>query len=177
MSDSSGYVSTPNGVDLELLKDIKEVRRARISAYAAEAVNGAEYHKGGNIWEVKADVALPCATQNELNGTRYVAEGANMPSTPEAVHFFLQNDIHYAPGKAANAGGVATSALEMQQNASRDSWSFEYTDQRLHEIMSNIFEDIDKTAKDYDREGDYVAGANIAGFKKVADAMLAQGVI
>ncbi|MGV3073161.1 NADP-specific glutamate dehydrogenase [Corynebacterium phoceense] len=187
MSDSSGYVSTPNGVDLELLKDVKEVRRARISAYAAEAGNGAEYHKGGNIWEVKADVALPCATQNELdgeaakllavNGTRYVAEGANMPSTPEAVHFFLQNDIHYAPGKAANAGGVATSALEMQQNASRDSWSFEYTDQRLHEIMSNIFKNIDKTAKDYDREGDYVAGANIAGFKKVADAMLAQGVI
>ena len=132
-------------------------------------------------------MALPCATQNELDGdaakllaenkVRYVAEGANMPCTPEAVHYFLNNNVAFAPGKAANAGGVATSALEMQQNASRDSWSFDYTDQRLHDIMSNIFKNIDKTSKEYGLEGDYVAGANIAGFKKVADAMLAQGVI
>ena len=187
MSDSSGYITTPNGVDIELLKDVKETRRERISTYAEEAGNGVGFHQGGNIWEVQADVALPCATQNELDGesakklvdggVRYVAEGANMPSTPEAVHVFQESKINFAPGKAANAGGVATSALEMQQNASRDSWSFEYTDDRLHSIMSNIFKNIDSTAKEYDREGDYVAGANIAGFKKVADAMLAQGVI
>ena len=187
MSDSSGYITAPNGVDLELLKEIKEVRRERISTYAGEAGAGVEYHEGGNVWEVSADVALPCATQNELDGedakllvknqVRYVAEGANMPCTPEAAHYFVENGIAFAPGKAANAGGVATSALEMQQNASRDSWTFEYTDQRLHEIMSNIFRNIDKTSKEYGLEGDYVAGANIAGFKKVADAMLAQGVI
>ncbi|WP_049155341.1 NADP-specific glutamate dehydrogenase [Corynebacterium aurimucosum] len=187
MSDSSGYITTPNGVDLELLKEIKEVRRERISTYAGEAGAGVEYHEGGNVWEVSADVALPCATQNELDGddakllvknqVRYVAEGANMPCTPEAAHYFVESGIAFAPGKAANAGGVATSALEMQQNASRDSWSFEHTDQRLHEIMSNIFRNIDKTSKEYGLEGDYVAGANIAGFKKVADAMLAQGVI
>mgnify|MGYP000008688870 CR=1 FL=1 len=187
MSDSSGYITTPQGVDIELLKDVKETRRERISTYAQEAGSGVEFHEGGNIWEVRADVALPCATQNELDGdsakklveggVRYVAEGANMPSTPEAVHIFQESKINFAPGKAANAGGVATSALEMQQNASRDSWSFDYTDDRLHAIMSNIFKNIDNTAKEYDREGDYVAGANIAGFKKVADAMLAQGVI
>ena len=187
MSDSSGYITTPTGVDLDLLKDIKEVRRERISTYAKEAGEGVEYHEGGNVWEVHADVALPCATQNELDGddakllvgnkVRYVAEGANMPCTPEAVHYFLDQKIAFAPGKAANAGGVATSALEMQQNASRDSWTFEYTDQRLHDIMSSIFRTIDKTSKDYGLDGDYVAGANIAGFKKVADAMLAQGVI
>ncbi len=146
-----------------------------------------EYHAGGNVWEVPADVALPCATQNELDGdaakllaenkVRYVAEGANMPCTPEAVHYFLNNNVAFAPGKAANAGGVATSALEMQQNASRDSWSFDYTDDRLHQIMSNIFTVAKDTAEEYDRSGDYVIGANIAGFKKVADAMLAQGVI
>ena len=154
MSDSSGYITTPNGVDLELLKDIKEVRRERISTYAGEAGQGVEFHEGGNVWEVQADVALPCATQNELDGddakllvdnkVRYVAEGANMPCTPEAVHYFLEEKIAFAPGKAANAGGVATSALEMQQNASRDSWTFEYTDKRLHEIMSSIFRTIDK---------------------------------
>ena len=187
MSDSSGYITTPQGVDIELLKNVKETRRERISTYAQEAGSGVEFHEGGNIWEVRADVALPCATQNELDGdsakklveggVRYVAEGANMPSTPEAVHIFQESKINFAPGKAANAGGVATSALEMQQNASRDSWSFDYTDDRLHAIMSNIFKNIDNTAKEYDREGDYVAGANIAGFKKVADAMLAQGVI
>ena len=187
MSDSSGYITTPNGVDVDALKDIKEVRRERISAYVEEVGNGAQYHAGGNIWEVEADVALPCATQNELdgesamllvaNGIRYVAEGANMPCTPDAVHYFQAKGTAFAPGKAANAGGVATSALEMQQNATRDSWSFEYTDGRLHQIMSNIFKNVERTARDYGCEGDYVAGANIAGFKKVADAMLAQGVI
>ncbi|QNE90439.1 NADP-specific glutamate dehydrogenase [Corynebacterium incognita] len=187
MSDSSGYVHTPQGVDIELLRDVKEVRRERMSTYAAEAGEGVSYVDGGNIWEVAADVALPCATQNELdgesaqllvdNGLRYVAEGANMPSTPEAIRVFEQSGVHFAPGKAANAGGVATSALEMQQNASRDSWSFDYTDERLRTIMSNIFKNVDATAKEYGREGDYVLGANIHGFKKVADAMLAQGVI
>lgn len=185
MSDSSGYIYTPDGVDVELLKDIKENRRERINTYAEEA--GVKFVEGGNIWEVEADVALPCATQNELdgesaellkkNGVRYVAEGANMPSTPDAVHVFQSANIAFAPGKAANAGGVATSALEMQQNASRDSWSFAYTDERLKQIMTRIFVNISTTASEYDREGDYVAGANIAGFKKVADAMLAQGVI
>ncbi|WP_257158475.1 NADP-specific glutamate dehydrogenase [Corynebacterium cystitidis] len=185
-SDSSGWVHTPDGVDLELLKEIKEVRRERISAYVKEA-EGATLHTDGAIWSLKADVALPCATQNELggehaqmlvdNGVKYVAEGANMPSTPQAIEVFRKSKIHFAPGKAANAGGVATSALEMQQNASRDSWSFEYTDQRLHKIMSNIFQRCEATAAEYDREDDYVLGANIAGFKKVADAMLAQGVV
>ena len=185
MSDSSGYIYAPNGVDLDLLKDIKENRRERINVYAEEA--GVKFVEGGNIWEVEADVALPCATQNELdgdsaqllknNGVRYVAEGANMPSTPDAVHIFQDAGIAFAPGKAANAGGVATSALEMQQNASRDSWSFAYTDERLKQIMTRIFVNISTTAAEYDREGDYVAGANIAGFKKVADAMLGQGVI
>ncbi|MGO1446196.1 NADP-specific glutamate dehydrogenase [Corynebacterium casei] len=185
MSDSSGYIYTPDGVDVDLLKDIKENRRERINTYAEEA--GVKFVEGGNIWEVEADVALPCATQNELdgesaellkkNGVRYVAEGANMPSTPDAVHVFQSANIAFAPGKAANAGGVATSALEMQQNASRDSWSFAYTDERLKQIMTRIFVNISTTASEYDREGDYVAGANIAGFKKVADAMLAQGVI
>lgn len=185
-SDSSGYVHTPNGVDVELLKDVKEVRRERISAYVDQAT-GATLHTDGSIWDLKADVALPCATQNELNGdqarvlvengVRYVAEGANMPSTPEAIEVFRSNNVLFAPGKAANAGGVATSALEMQQNASRDSWSFDYTDQRLYKIMSSIFRRSADTAAEYDREGDYIVGANIAGFKKVADAMLAQGVI
>ncbi|SDL80979.1 glutamate dehydrogenase (NADP) [Corynebacterium mycetoides] len=185
-SDSSGWVETPGGVDVELLRDVKENRRERVSAYVAEA-EGAQYHQDGSIWDLTADVALPCATQNELNGDhaqklvdgglRYVAEGANMPSTPEAVEVFRANKVSFGPGKAANAGGVATSALEMQQNASRDSWSFDYTDERLHKIMSNIFKMADETAKQYGREGDYVVGSNIAGFKKVADAMLAQGVI
>ena len=185
-SDSSGYVSCPGGVDVELLKDIKEVRRLRVSDYVKET-EGAEFHEHGNIWEVACDVALPCATQNELNGDdaqtlidngcRYVAEGANMPSTPEAVEKFRASKIHFAPGKAANAGGVATSALEMQQNATRDSWSFEYTDKRLQGIMENIFATCEATAAEYDHEHDYVIGANIAGFKKVANAMLAQGII
>ncbi|AIJ33832.1 glutamate dehydrogenase [Corynebacterium imitans] len=185
-SDSSGWVNTPNGVDVELLHDIKEVRRARVSDYAKEA-EGATYHEDGSIWDLKADVALPCATQNELhgehaktlvsNGVKYVAEGANMPSTAEAIEVFRENKVSFGPGKAANAGGVATSALEMQQNASRDSWTFDYTDGRLHQIMSGIFNVTASTAEEYDRAGDYVVGANIAGFKKVADAMLAQGVV
>ena len=185
-SDSSGWVNTPNGVDVELLHDIKEVRRARVSDYAKEA-EGATYHEDGSIWDLKADVALPCATQNELhgehaktlvaNGVKYVAEGANMPSTAEAIEVFRENKVSFGPGKAANAGGVATSALEMQQNASRDSWTFGYTDGRLHQIMSGIFNVTASTAEEYDRAGDYVVGANIAGFKKVADAMLAQGVV
>lgn len=185
-SDSSGWVHTPNGVDVAKLREIKEVRRARVSVYADE-VEGATYHTDGSIWDLKCDIALPCATQNELNGEnaktladngcRFVAEGANMPSTPEAVEVFRERDIRFGPGKAANAGGVATSALEMQQNASRDSWSFEYTDERLQVIMKNIFKTCAETATEYGHENDYVVGANIAGFKKVADAMLAQGVI
>ncbi|MGS1092265.1 NADP-specific glutamate dehydrogenase [Corynebacterium sanguinis] len=185
-SDSSGWVETPNGVDIELLKDVKEVRRERVGTYVDDA-EGATFHSDGSIWDLSADVALPCATQNELNGehaknlvangVRYVAEGANMPSTPEAVEVFRENRVSFGPGKAANAGGVATSALEMQQNASRDSWTFDYTDDRLHKIMSNIFKVADETSKEYGREGDYIVGSNISGFKKVADAMLAQGVI
>ncbi|QGU07738.1 NADP-specific glutamate dehydrogenase [Corynebacterium occultum] len=185
-SDSSGWVSTPKGVNMEKLREIKEQRRERVAVYADE-VEGATFHSEGTIWSLAADVALPCATQNELNaeqaamladnGVRFVAEGANMPSTADAIEIFRERGIHFAPGKAANAGGVATSALEMQQNASRDSWTFEYTDARLQQIMSKIFKNIDKTAREYGHEGDYVIGANIAGFKKVADAMLAQGVI
>ncbi|WP_342319989.1 NADP-specific glutamate dehydrogenase [Corynebacterium mayonis] len=185
-SDSCGWVETPNGVDVELLRDVKENRRERVSVYAEEST-GATFHEGSGIWGLEADVALPCATQNEIsgadaqllisNGVRYVAEGANMPSTPEAVEAFRENNVAFGPGKAANAGGVATSALEMQQNASRDSWTFDYTDERLHQIMINIFKAAESTAREYNREGDYVVGANIAGFKKVADAMLAQGVI
>ena len=185
-SDSSGCVETPNGVDVELLREVKEKRRGRVAEYVDEAT-GATLHTDGSIWDLKADVALPCATQNELdgdnartlvdNGVRYVAEGANMPSTAEAIEVFRERKIGFGPGKAANAGGVATSALEMQQNASRDSWSFDYTDDRLQKIMSNIFTVAKNTAEEYDRAGDYVVGANIAGFKKVADAMLAQGVI
>ncbi|MCK7641729.1 NADP-specific glutamate dehydrogenase [Corynebacterium sp. CCM 8835] len=185
-SDSSGWVETPNGVDVAKLKDVKEVRRERISAYVDE-VEGATLHTDGSIWDLPCDVALPCATQNELdgehaakladNGCKFVAEGANMPSTADAVEVYRERGVHFGPGKAANAGGVATSALEMQQNACRDSWTFEYTDKRLHEIMSNIFRLCDETAREYGHEGDYVIGANIAGFKKVADAMIAQGVI
>lgn len=185
-SDSSGWVEAPNGVDVAKLKEIKEVRRERVAAYVNE-VPGSKLHTDGSIWSLPCDVALPCATQNELggkdatmladNGCKFVAEGANMPSTAAAIEVYRNRGIHFAPGKAANAGGVATSALEMQQNASRDSWNFEYTDQRLHEIMSGIFKNCAKTAAEYGHEGDYVIGANIAGFKKVADAMLAQGVI
>ncbi|PFG28467.1 NADP-specific glutamate dehydrogenase [Corynebacterium renale] len=185
-SDSSAYVHTPHGVDVNLLKDVKEKRRGRVADYVNDTT-GATLHTEGSIWDLECDVALPCATQNELDhvaaqklvdgGCKYVAEGANMPSTAKAIEVFRRENMNFAPGKAANAGGVATSALEMQQNASRDSWSFEYTDDRLHSIMSNIFKNMERTAREYDCEGDYVAGANIAGFKKVADAMLHQGVI
>ena len=181
-SDSSGWVHTPNGVDVAKLKDVKEVRRERVSTYADE-VESATYHPEGSIWELPCDIALPCATQNELdgaaartladNGCKFVAEGANMPSTADAIEVYRERGIHFGPGKAANAGGVATSALEMQQNACRDSWSFDSTDKRLHDIMKTCA----ATAKEYGHDGDYVIGANIAGFKKVADAMLAQGVI
>ncbi len=185
MSDSSGYVADDAGIDVEVMKDIKEVRRGRISDYAHE--RGAHFRPEGMIWEVPCDVALPCATQNELgdrgaralikNGCHIVAEGANMPTTPSATRALREAGIRFAPGKAANAGGVATSALEMQQNASRDSWSFEYADARLKEIMQNIFGSVMMTAEEYGAPGDYVAGANIAGFTQVADAMLAFGVI
>ncbi|MCS4489061.1 NADP-specific glutamate dehydrogenase [Corynebacterium sp. ES2794-CONJ1] len=184
-SDSSGWVHTPEGVDVEKLKEIKEDRRERVSVYADE-VAGTTFHPEGSIWDLPCDVALPCATQNELdgnhartlaqNGCRFVAEGANMPSTAEAIDVYRELGIHFAPGKAANAGGVATSALEMQQNASRESWTFDYADQRLQEIMSDIYRTCEETAREYGHEGDLVIGANIAGFKKVADAMLAHGV-
>src|SRR5690606_9102477 len=186
-SDSAGYIVDEQGIDLALIKDIKLARRARISAYPGECRNDAHYVEGGSIWDVACDIALPCATQNELdkdaaatlarNGCAIVAEGANMPCTPEAVRTLAEAEVTFAPGKAVNAGGVATSALEMQQNASRDSWSFEYTDARLAEIMRGIHDRCLETAEDYGSPGSYTAGANIAGFIRVADAMLALGVI
>ncbi|MGC5167036.1 NADP-specific glutamate dehydrogenase [Luteimicrobium sp. DT211] len=185
-SDSGGYVVDDAGIDLELLKDVKEARRARISEYA-DARPEARYVAGGSIWDVPCDVALPCATQNEIgerearaivsNGCAVVAEGANMPCTPDAVRVLVDAKVTFAPGKAANAGGVATSALEMQQNASRDSWSFEHAEQRLEEIMRGIHDRCLETADEYGSPGDYVLGANVAGFTRVADAMLALGVI
>lgn len=186
LSDSTGWIYDAEGVDLDAVKEIKEVKRARLSEYKNYRPN-AEYHEGKFDWSVKCDVALPCATQNELdkaaaellvkNGVYAVAEGANMPSTPDAVEVFQSNGILFAPGKAANAGGVATSALEMSQNSMRLSWTFEEVDQKLQGIMVNIFNNIADAAKRYGVEGNYVAGANIAGFEKVANAMLAQGVI
>lgn len=186
-SDSGGYIVDEKGIDLELLKDVKERRRARIASYADDPRVSAEFIETGSVWEVPCDIALPCATQNELNGrdatalarngVTIVAEGANMPCTPEAVRVFAENGIVFAPGKAANAGGVATSALEMQQNASRDSWTFEHTEDRLAEIMRGVHDRCLATADEYGSPGDYVAGANIAGFIQVADAMLALGVI
>ena len=185
-SDSSGYVVDEAGVDLELLKQIKEVERGRVSDYA-ERRPGARVVTAGSLWEVPTDVALPCATQNELtesdakhlvaNGVRAVAEGANMPTTPEAVSLLRDAGVLFGPGKAANAGGVATSALEMQQNASRDAWSEEFTEQRLTDIMVGVHERCAATADEYGLPGDYVAGANIAGFVRVADALLALGVV
>lgn len=185
-SDSSGYVVDKAGVDLSLLKQIKEVERGRVSDYV-ERRDSAELATSGSIWSVPTDIAIPCATQNELNGddaasliehgVEAVAEGANMPSTPEAIEAFKQAGVLFGPAKAANAGGVATSALEMQQNASRDSWDFDYTEHRLHEIMVNIHEQVAETAESYGMPGDYVAGANIAGFAKVAEAMHAFGVV
>ncbi len=186
-SDSNGYVVDENGIDLHLVKEVKEVRRERISEYARLKGTGAHYVSGGSVWDVPCDVAMPSATQNELtgkdaraliaNGVQAVGEGANMPTTPDAVKLFQEAGVLFAPGKAANAGGVATSALEMQQNASRDSWSFEQTEQRLAAIMHNIHDLCAETADEYGAPGDYVLGANIAGFVRVAEAMDALGVI
>ena len=184
-SDSTGWVFDPEGIDVDLLKEVKEVKRARLTEYAA-ARPSAEYHEGRGVWSVKCDIALPCATQNELliddakalvaNGCIAVCEGANMPTTLDATQYLQQNGVYFVPGKAANAGGVATSALEMSQNSERLSWTFEEVDAKLNQIMVNIYHNIDDAAKRYGKEGDYVAGANIAGFEKVVDAMLAQGV-
>ncbi len=184
-SDSTGWIYDPEGIDLALLKDIKEVKRARLTEYVA-ARPSAEYHEGKGVWSVKCDIALPCATQNELhledakmlvaNGCMAVAEGANMPTTLDATKYLQENGVLFAPGKAANAGGVATSALEMSQNSERLSWSFEEVDSKLEGIMINIFHNLDDAAKRYDKAGDYVVGANIAGFEKVVTAMMAQGV-
>ncbi len=185
-SDSTGWVYDAEGIDLAALKEIKEVKRARLSEYKNYRPN-AEYHEGRGVWTVKADIALPCATQNELNlddakalvanGIKVVAEGANMPTTQEATDYLQANGVVFLPGKAANAGGVATSALEMSQNSERLSWSFEEVDQKLQGIMANIFHNIDNAAKKYGFEGNYVVGANIAGFEKVVDAMNAQGIV
>ena len=184
-SDSTGWIYDPDGIDIELLKEVKEVKRARLTEYA-KARPQAEYHEGRGVWNVKADLALPCATQNELliddakalvaNGITAVCEGANMPTTLEATEYLQSNNVIFAPGKAANAGGVATSALEMSQNSERLSWSVEEVDEKLQGIMKNITKNIDQAAKRYGMDGNYVAGANIAGFEKVADAMLAQGI-
>ena len=185
-SDSTGWIYDPEGIDVELLIEVKQVKRARLTAYAA-ARPSARYHEGKGVWSVKCDIALPCATQNELhlddakllveNGCMAVCEGANMPTTLEATKYLQSKGIYFVPGKAANAGGVAVSALEMSQNSQRLSWTFEEVDSKLQGIMENIFENLDKAAKAYGMDGNYVAGANIAGFQKVADAMLAQGVI
>jgi len=184
-SDSEGYVVDEDGIDLALLKEIKEVERGRLTDYASR--RGSHHTPGGHIWDVPCDVALPCATQNELTmkdarrlvqqGVTVVAEGANMPTTPEAIKLLAEAGVLFGPGKAANAGGVATSALEMQQNASRDSWTFQHAEDRLTEIMAGIHERCAATAEEYGVPGNYALGANVAGFKQVADAMLAFGVI
>ncbi|PWH06016.1 NADP-specific glutamate dehydrogenase [Brachybacterium endophyticum] len=186
-SDSSGYVVDEDGLDLDLLKQIKEVERGRISEYVDRRGGRSRFVENGSVWDVPVDIALPSATQNELdadaartlvkNGVKAVSEGANMPCTPDAVDVFREAGTAYGPGKAANAGGVATSALEMQQNASRDTWSFGYTEDRLTDIMVGIHRTCLETAEEYGRPGDYVVGANVAGFRKVADAMIAFGVI
>jgi len=185
-SDSDGWIYDPAGIDVSLLKEIKEKNRQRLTAYA-EARSGAVYHPGKGLWETPCDIALPCATQNELtlfdaqklteNGCIAVAEGANMPTTWEATRYLRRKGVLFCPGKAANAGGVATSGLEMSQNAQRLGWSAEEVDAKLKAIMENIFRSIDAAARDWGQEGDYVMGANIAGFLKVADAMLAQGAV
>ena len=185
-SDSTGWIYDPEGIDVALLKEVKEVKRARLTEYAA-ARKSAEYHEGKGVWSVKVDIALPCATQNELgiedakmlveNGCFAVAEGANMPTTIEATEYLQSKGVLFSPGKASNAGGVATSALEMSQNSERLSWTFEEVDSKLKNIMVNIFHNMDQAAKEYGMEGNYVAGANIAGFLKVADAMTAQGIV
>ncbi|MBQ9058330.1 MAG: NADP-specific glutamate dehydrogenase [Atopobiaceae bacterium] len=185
VSDSSGYVYDPDGIDVELLKDVKEVRRERLTAYVAER-SGAEYHEGERPWATPCDIAMPCATQNELDlddakklvagGCAYVVEGANMPTTREATDYFVEQGVFFAPGKAANAGGVATSGLEMSQNAEHLSWTFEEVDGKLQGIMNSIYEAAAEAAKEYGHEGNLIFGANIAGFLKVAEAMMAQGV-
>ena len=185
MCDSNGYVYDPEGIKLDIVKDIKEVKRGRIKEYA-ERVEGATYTEGLGIWNIKCDVYLPCATQNELplegakalvaNGCKYVVEGANMPTTLDATSYLMENGVLFMPGKAANAGGVATSALEMSQNSMRLSWTAEEVDEKLHGIMVDIFHKADDAAKRYGMEDNYVAGANIAGFEKVVDAMKAQGI-
>lgn len=186
LSDSTGWIYDPKGVDIALVKQIKEIERGRISEYAKRR-EGVEYHDGRGVWSVKTDIALPCATQNELfledaqqlvaNGCQIVAEGANMPTTLDATEYLQANGVTFLPGKAANAGGVATSGLEMSQNSERLSWSFEEVDAKLKGIMVNIFHAADDAAKRYGHEGNYVVGANIAGFEKVANAMMAQGVV
>ncbi|MDY3249972.1 MAG: NADP-specific glutamate dehydrogenase [Candidatus Choladocola sp.] len=185
MSDSNGFVYDPEGMKLDIVKEIKEVRRGRIKEYA-DQVPGAVYTEGKGIWNIKCDIALPCATQNELNledakalkanGCFAVAEGANMPSTREATDFFLAEGMLFLPGKASNAGGVGTSALEMCQNSMRLSWTFEEVDAKLQQMMNDIYAKISDAARRYGVEGNYVTGANIAGFEKVADAMMAQGI-
>jgi len=185
-SDSSGFVVDQDGIDLDWVKQIKEVERGRLSRYVEDGHRG-RFIPNGNIWTVPCDLALPCATQNELNGRdarvlvdngcSLVAEGANMPCTPEATQLLLEAGVAFGPGKAANAGGVATSALEMQQNASRDAWSFDYTERRLAEIMVGIHAACHATAEEYGTPGNYVNGANIAGFLKVARAMMALGLV
>ena len=185
-SDSTGWIYDPDGIDVALLKDVKEVRRARLTEYAKAKPN-AVYHEGKGLWTTKCDLAIPCATQNELlledaknlvaNGTYAVVEGANMPTSLEATKYLQDNGVLFCPGKAANAGGVATSALEMSQNSQRLSWSFEEVDQKLHGIMVGIFKNVNDAAKEFGMEDNYVAGANIAGFMKVVDAMQAQGIV
>ena len=187
LSDSNGYIHDPNGIQLDVVKDIKLGHRGRIKEYA-QRVPGSTYTEGfRGIWSIPCDIALPCATQNEITaaeaeeivkgGAMAVAEGANMPSTPEAIEIIQKAGLLFAPAKAANAGGVATSALEMSQNSMRYSWTFEEVDAKLHDIMVNIFHNINDAAKEYGQEGNLVAGANLAGFKKVADAMMAQGIV
>jgi glutamate dehydrogenase (NADP+) len=184
-SDSTGWIYDPEGIDVALLKEVKEVNRARLTEYAAKRPS-AEYHEGKGVWSVKVDIALPCATQNELliddakalvaNGVQAVVEGANMPTSLDATKYLQDAGVLFVPGKASNAGGVATSALEMSQNSERLSWTFEEVDSKLKNIMVNIYHNIDDAAKRYGKEGNYVAGANIAGFEKVCEAMIAQGV-
>ena len=184
MSDSTGWIYDKNGVNLDAIKEIKEDKRARLSEYT-NYVPDAEYHEGKGVWTAKCDVALPCATQNELliddakalvaNGVKVVCEGANMPTSIEATKYFQDNGVYFVPGKAANAGGVATSALEMSQNSERHSWSAEEVDEKLFGIMKNIYKNIRDAAERYGMKGNYVAGANIAGFEKVVDAMIAHG--
>ena len=186
MSDSTGWIYDSEGIDLAAIKEIKEVKRARLTEYKNYRPNS-EYHEGRGVWSVKVDIALPCATQNELlledakalvaNGVTAVAEGANMPTTLEATHYLQEHGVIFAPGKASNAGGVATSALEMSQNSQRLSWTFEEVDAKLKDIMVNIYAKVSDAAKRYDHEGNFVVGANIAGFEKVVDAMMAQGLV